>query len=304
MVKTGIILLGFGAPRNMSEVEPFITHIFRGKKPPERVIAEMQERYLALGGTSPYFATTCAQGKLLEELIRKRGQNITVHIGMLHSEPFISDTMDQMIQKGIERIIAITLAPFYSKVSTGAYENEIAKKVKSDPNIRVVYLNHWCHHPFFIESWAQKIARSLQGFSHPADVRLVFTAHSLPSDPPEDAACYDKQYQEAVRLIVDKLAHKKFTVTYQSKGKRPIPWLGPFVEEVIDKLSSKGEEQVLIVPIGFVSDHMETLYDLDIELKNLAKLVKIDLRRISALNDDQKFIQGLAELVLSKGIME
>lgn len=297
--KTGILLLGFGAPLNMAQVGPFITHIFRGKNPPGQVILEMKARYQAIGGSSPYLAATITQGKKLEESLRKLGQHAPVYLGMLHSEPFIADTVDQMVRDGIEQIIGITLAPFYSKVSTGAYQAETEKRVNAYPQIKVDYLDHWHSQPFFIKAWARKITEVLQDFPPGAEVPLIFTAHSLPSDPPDDAACYEKQFQETVQLIINKLAHKKFHLAYQSKGKRPGHWLGPQVEEMLDELSAQGEKQALIAPVGFISDHMETLYDLDIELKKPAKLGKIDLRRTSALNDDHEFIQGLAELVLA-----
>lgn len=298
--KTGVLLLNFGAPERLEEVESFVTHICHGHKPSEHVLKITKEKYSSMGGGSPLTANTRAQARGLEKELKRLGKDYLVYIGMLHSKPFIFDVVRQMVGDGIKRILAISLASFYSEVSTGAYYANVREAVLSCPSdVSVSYGVDWYIHPSFIDAWAKQISCSLKDFSDPDDVNLIFTAHSLPMDPPEDALGYRSQYQVAVGALIEKLPYRKIHLAYQSKGKRPGNWLSPQVEEVIEKLSEEREKSVLVVPIGFVADHLETLYDLDIEIKKQAELGKIDFRRISTFNDHLDFIKILAELVLA-----
>lgn len=170
--------------------------------------------------------------------------------------------------------------------------------------ISVIYGGEWNTQPFFIAAWAEKISQSLKDYSDSREVNLIFTAHSLPVEPIEDALNYQRQFQEAVQAVREKLPYYKSYLAYQSKSQRLGNWLHPQVEEVIEMLSLKGAKQVLAVPIGFAADHLETLYDLDIEVKKQAELRKIHFRRISALNDDPGFIRLLTEMVLKIAPMD
>jgi len=298
--KTGVLLLNFGAPERPEDVEDFVTHICHGLKPPEHVLKSVKEKYSSMGGGSPLIDTTRAQAKGLEIELKRQGRDCPVYIGMLHSPPFIVNVVGQMIEDGIGRILVISLAPFYSKVSTGAYYAGVREAVSSNfSDISVSYGADWHTHPSFIDAWVKQIACSLRDFPQPEEVNLIFTTHSLPMEPAEDALGYQKQYQAAVKEIKEKLPCRKAHFAYQSKGKRQGEWLSPQVEDVIEKLAKEEEKSVLVVPIGFVADHLETLYDLDIEIKKQAELGKMDFRRITTFNDNPGFIKFLAELVLA-----
>ncbi len=298
--KTGVLLINFGAPKKLEEVASFVTHIFNGRKLPEHVLKMTQEKYSLIGGGSPLYAITSAQALRLEEELKKRGRSIPVYIGMLHSKPFISQSVEKMVQEGINKIIALSLAPFYSRVSSGAYYAQVEQmKEKIPSHVSITYGREWYHHPLFIQAWVEKISQALRDDGYGEEVNLIFTTHSLPLNPMEDALVYKRQFQETVKAVGERFPWNKVYPAYQSKGKRPGNWLAPPVEEVIKKLAAQGEKKVLIIPVGFVSDHLETLYDLDIELKKLAEKEGIDFRRIPALNNDSGFIKLLGELVLA-----
>lgn len=300
--KTGVLLLNFGAPESLDQVEAFITHICQGRKLPEQVLEMTKRKYASIGG-SPLISTAEKQAKGLEHELRRHGRGYPVYIGMLHSKPFIADTVEQMVKDGIKRILAVSMAPFYSEVSTGAYYNQVEKSVPdSCSDVNISYAHDWYLHPSFIDAWVRKISQALEQFTHPEEINLIFTTHSLPMEPAADALRYQRQYREAAGAVVNKLSHEKFYLAYQSKGKGLGNWLTPLVEEVIEKLAGAGEKHVLVIPIGFVADHLETLYDLDIEIKKEAAQLKIDFHRTSTFNDDPDFIKFLVELVLA--IME
>ena len=205
-----------------------------------------------------------------------------------------------MVQEGINKIIALSLAPFYSRVSSGAYYAQVEQmKEKIPSHVSITYGREWYHHPLFIQAWVEKISQALRDDGYGEEVNLIFTTHSLPLNPMEDALVYKRQFQESVKELGVRFRWNKVYPAYQSKGKRPGNWLAPPVEEVIKKLAAQGEKKVLIIPVGFVADHLETLYDLDIELKKLAEKEGIDFRRIPALNNDSGFIKLLGELVLA-----
>ncbi|MEL7564397.1 MAG: ferrochelatase [Dehalobacterium sp.] len=299
--KTGVLLMNFGAPERPEDVEAFVTHICHGLKPPDHVLNLVKEKYSLMEGGSPLITTTMAQAKGLELELKRQGKNYPVYIGMLHSPPFIVDVVGQMIENGMERLLAISLAPFYSEVSTGAYYACVREAVANSPSdVSVSYGAEWNTHPSFIDAWVKRISCSLRGFSHPEEVNLIFTTHSLSMEPIEDTSGYQRQYQATVNALKEKLPCGKVHLTYQSKGKRSGKWLSPQVDEVIEKLTKVGEKSVLAVPIGFVADHLETLYDLDIEIKKQAELGGIDFRRITTFNDHPDFIKFLAELVLAR----
>jgi len=298
MDKTGVLLLNFGAPESLAEVEDFVVHILQGQKPPDHLLKLTKEKYEHIGGGSPLNSVTSAQAERLAETLKKQGKNYPVYYGMLHSKPFISQVIGEMVQDGIKRIFAISLAPFDTKVSTGAYYARVEETVRDlSCDVTVLYKGEWSSHASFHNLWAEKVINALKDDDAPGEVNLIFTAHSLPLEPMGDAGRYERQFQETVKAVQSKLPHSKVYFAYQSKGKKPGSWLGPQVEEVIAKLSLEGEERALAVPIGFVSDHLETLYDLDVAAKKHAETMKMKFHRTSALNDDPAFINFLAELV-------
>lgn len=299
--KTGVLLLNFGAPQRLDEVEDFVMHVCQGKKPPDYVLEIIKKRYAFMGGGSPLCATARAQAEGLEGILKKSGQgDCSVYTGMLHSKPFIETAVQQMMKEGINRIFALSMAPFYSQVSTGAYYKEVEKAVKAGfSHVDVVYGPEWHTLPSFIDAWKEKISLAMGDFSCPEQVNLIFTTHSLPLAPRQDAEHYQRQYQTAVEEIIKGLPYDKVYAAYQSKSRGTESWLGPQLEEVLEDLASRGESGVLVVPVGFLVDHLETLYDLDVEMKKKAEILKIDFRRTSTLNDDSHFIKVLAEVVLA-----
>lgn len=298
--KTGVLILNFGAPEKLEDVEAFMTHICHGEKPTEQVLNIVKKKYSSLGGGSPLIQTTKAQAKELELELKRQGKDYSVYVGMLHSPPLIFDVVRQMLEAGIKRILAVSMAPFYSEVSTGAYFSAVKEAIFNNAfEVSVSFGSSWCNHPAFSLAWAKKIAASLENFTDPEEVNLIFTTHSLPMEPLEDALVYQRQYQRVIDAIMENLTHEKVYIAFQSKGMRRGNWLSPSVEDVLEKLIKEGEKTVLLAPVGFVADHMETLYDLDIEIKKQAEKGSIDFHRITTFNAQSDFIKILAEMVLA-----
>ncbi|ATW25700.1 ferrochelatase [Candidatus Formimonas warabiya] len=292
---TGILLLNFGSPHTPEEIEPFLSHILKGKKVPGEMLDKITERYSSIGGSSPLLSITTSQAAGLREELKGQGKDYPVYMGMLHGKPFIKDSVRQMAEEGIDHVVAVSLAPFFSKTSTGAYFQAVREAVEAEQQgIGVSFGKQWHTHPFFIEAVGEKVTAGLKHFSAPEEVTVIFSAHSLSEDDPEDAGCYQKQFQDSVAAVMARVKHGHVFSAFQSKGMKPGKWLGPQVGEIIEMLASQGEKQVLAVPIGFVSDHMETLYDLDIEAKNKAVSLGMGFQRCPALNDSPFLIKALA----------
>lgn len=294
---TGVLLLNFGGPDTMEAVEPFVSNILGGKKVPPMVLEKIKERYKLIGGSSPLVRITEAQAIKLEEELNKTGEKFKVYIGMLHWHPFIYETLEKMAQDGVKKIVVLSLAPFYSRVSTGAYKKAIEEALdKYHFNFELLYVNPWHTEPLYIEAMEERIKEDLEKFRDKEEVQIIFSAHSLPVQHILDGDAYQEQFQEAVQEVVEKLGKVEWYLAYQSKGGGQGEWLGPEVEKVMDNLVLKDKKDVLLVPMGFVSDHVETLYDIDISMKNYAGTLGINFHRCTALNDTPKFIKALANI--------
>jgi ferrochelatase len=295
----GVLLLNFGGPETLEDVEPFLTHILGSGRVSPEMVSAAKKRYHAIGGGSPLLSITKLQTAKLERELNLEGDRYRVYIGMLHAHPFIFDTMKQMASEGVERIFVLTLAPFYSRFSTGAYYTAVKNALEElHYYVPVEFAKPWYSHPLFIQAMAQRINRFLQEQANWEEGYLVFSAHSLPIGSNDgDVELYCRHFQETVELITQKLNHCKYRIAYQSRGGNRGKWLEPDILEVIESLWQEGERHIIIIPAGFVSDHVETLYDLDIDLKSQARNQGIRFQRCPALNDDPFFIQALASII-------
>ncbi len=294
-----LLLLAFGGPRSLDEVEFLLTRLFNGRKPSPEQLDRVKERYRLIGGASPLPEITWGQAKALEKKLNAKGYPFKSYVGMRYAHPLIGETMKEILRDGIKRVIAIPMAPFRSRASTGAYVDEV-NRVQKDLKgaFEISFVEGWYLHPEFLEAIQEKVREGLMEFSPEKrkKVHLIFTAHSLPrsiieSDP------YAREIEASIKGVLEGLEPISWHMAYQSKGGGPEEWAGPDVESVLEDLSKEKIREVLVVPIGFVSDHIEILYDIDILYQEKARLLKMVLKRTPSLNDSERFIEALASIV-------
>ncbi|MDA8441325.1 MAG: ferrochelatase [Peptococcaceae bacterium] len=297
----GILLLTFGGPDCPNAIEPFMTSIMGGRKPPAALLDKMVARYKLIGGgKSPLPEVTAQQATLLEQLLREQGVICKAYVGMLHCPPFIQDALSAMLADGIEHAVAVSLSPHFAQVTTGAYAQAIERAMHTlDAQITVNFAPGCYDYPYFIEALAEKLLTGLEQFP-PAvrsEVDIIFTAHSLPVAHITDGDPYVDQLRTTATALVEALGLTHWHIAFQSKGGGQGEWLGPSVEEVMDNLAAAKRCNVLVSPIGFATDHIETLYDIDVAQRQHAATLGLNFHRAAALNTSPKFIAVLAEVV-------
>jgi len=294
-----LLLLAFGGPRSLDEVEPFLTRLFRGRKPSPERLEKVKERYRLIGGSSPLPEMTWGQAKALGEKLNAKGYPFKSYVGMRYGYPLIEETMREILRDGIRRVFAIPMAPFRSRASTGAYIEEVSQVHKDLGEVfEISFIEGWYLHPLFLKAVREKVQEGLMEFSpeRRKEVHLIFTAHSLPKSIVESDP-YAKEMEESVRAVLEGMEPLPWHIAFQSKGGGPEEWVGPDVESVMEELASQNAKEVLLVPIGFVSDHIEILYDIDIVYRKKAESLGMELKRTASLNYCERFIEALATIV-------
>jgi ferrochelatase len=294
-----LLLLAFGGPRSLDEVEPFLTRLFRGRKPSPGQLERVRERYRLVGGHSPLQEITFKQAKALESSLDSKGYQIKSYVGMRYGHPLIEEVLKKILEDEIHEVIALPMAPFRSRASTGAYIDEVNQIRRNlGEKIEIYFVEGWHLHPLFIESVREKIEEGLTQFT-PKErkrVHLIFSAHSLPSSMIESDP-YVNDMEESVKEVLKRIEPIPWRIAFQSRGMGPEEWIGPDVESVLEELSKRKIREVLVVPIGFVSDHIEILYDIDILYQHKAKLLGIQLKRTPSPNLSKRFIEALTAIV-------
>jgi protoporphyrin/coproporphyrin ferrochelatase len=293
--------MAMGGPDCLENVEPFLLDVRGGRPTSPELIAEIQARYRATGGKSPAVGITQNVAKKLEAQLNQAGcGRYRVYVGLRHWHPFIKDTLAQLLLDDPEHIIGFCMAPQQSSMSTGAYRKKVEEaQVLLNDRHAVSYVGNWNRHPKLIAAIVHNIHEGLRKFT-PAvrsTVTVLFTAHSLPeriiamNDP------YPGEVSGTVAAVTSFLDGQPTGFAYQSQGRSGEQWLGPTVEAIIEELARAGQRHVLVAPIGFLCDHVETLYDIDIELKQLAAGRGIQLERIAMLNDSSAMIETLVDVI-------
>jgi protoporphyrin/coproporphyrin ferrochelatase len=287
---TIVLLMAHGAPRNLDEVEEYVLHIRHGRPLADDQMTAIKERYKLVGG-SPLLDWSFKQAASLEQ----RLESSKVYLGMRHSPPFIKDTIAKMNADGVTSFIAICMAPQFSKMSIGAYEEALKQGIsETQSSMTFTLVRSFARHPKLIRAFASKIRDSLT--KNPSAF-VIFTAHSLPERILQEGDSYDYEVKETASLVAKELSLSDWRFAYQSQGLTSDKWLGPTVESRIDELQQKGIREILIAPIGFVCDHVEILYDIDVMFRNYARERGITLHRSGSLNDSPEFIDLLQDLV-------
>ncbi len=295
--KTAVLLLAHGSPDSPADVPEFMRYITGGRPVPDAVIAEISHRY-SLIGRSPLTDLTMAQA---EGVRSKLG--LPVFVGMRNWRPFIADAVCQMLSTGVDQVIAICLAPQNSSTSVGLYRKAFAAEMK--PEVSVTFVESWHDHPLLIQAFAEKLEPVWCQASDQAGASLpvIFTAHSVPTRTIQAGDPYEQQTKETARLVGRKipgLTPELQHFAFQSQGMSGGPWLGPTVESAILELKKQGHKGVVIAPIGFVCDHVEVLYDVDIGFKEFAAEQGLLMWRPESLNASPTFIAALASLATAQ----
>lgn len=311
-----VILLNMGGPDSLESVEPFLRNLFSdrdiiklGPSFLQNSIASLIirkrlksviEAYTFIGGKSPLLDITIAQAKALEELLNSsrftaHGSRLfKVYVGMRYWHPFIEDTVDHAIRDGSDRIVALSLYPQYSTATTGSSVKKFQEAIKKY-HMDCHCVTSWFNHPLYINALIEKIQQGLKEFDKKPTV--LFSAHSLPKKFVDKGDPYVKEIQGTIEAITKKI-DIDWHLSYQSKT-GPVKWLEPTTEHMLQELSERGVKDLLVVPVSFVSDHIETLYEIDILYKDMAQRLGINLKRTGSLNTSPKFIEALADIVMT-----
>jgi ferrochelatase len=294
-----LLLLAFGGPRSLDEVEAFFTRLFWDRKPSPQQLEKVKERYRLIGGGSPLPEITFKQAQALENSLNIRGDRFKSYVGMRYGQPLIEETLKEILHDGIKDVVAIPMTPFRSRFSTGAYREELNRaNIISEERLKIIFIERWYTHSLFFEAVTKRVEEGLRQFTSEERkrVHLIFTVHSLPesiigNDP------YVQDMSESVEEVLKRIEPLPWHMAFQSKGGGPEKWVGPDVETVLVEINKIGVREVLIIPIGFVSDHIEILYDIDMVYRQKAESLGMILKRTTSLNASDKFIEALTTIV-------
>lgn len=290
---SAVLLVGFGGPESLEEVPPFVESVL-GRVPPDHVTDGAVGRYRAIGGKSPLPATTRRQAELLSDELGRRGQATEVFVGMLHARPTIPAAAAEIIAAGVQDLSVISLAPYRCEVSTDAYEAAVVKAFEGGgPELR--FAADWNLHPGYINALSGMLGEALA--QAPLATPVIFAAHSLPVRMIDQGDPYVDQLVATAAAVGEELGLADWEVAYQSvSAAAREPWLGPSVDEVMARRAASGAGAVMVDPIGFLADHVETLYDNDIEHRARAEALGLDFHRCRCLNDHPGLISTLADV--------
>ena len=300
-----VLVIGFGGPQGPGDIRPFLANVLRGRRiPPER-LEEVIGHYEHFGGVSPLTEITERQARGLEQRLHERGHPLKVYIGMRNWHPLLPDTITQMATDDVRRAIGFICAAHRSYSSCTQYRQNVVDAraevvAAGHPDVSITYVSDWHTCPNFIEANAQHVRAASERL--PVEVRgaarLVFTAHSVPSAM-TGAARYQQQIAESARVVADALGTQDWALVFQSRSGRPDdPWLGPDVNDYLRSAAADGLKAAILVPIGFICDHIEVLYDLDCEAAQVCREVGLPMVRAEAVNDDPLFLDTMCDAVL------
>lgn len=325
-MKPALLVMHYGTPASLDEVLPYYTHIRHGHPPSEEALLDLVERYKAIGGPSLLAHISERQAELIQAGLRKRGIDASLYVGAKHTHPFIEEAIEQMAKDGIEEAVAVVLAPQYSTFSVVAYKRYIdSGREKFAPNMRVEVVERWGTLPRLIEGLAERVSRQLEGWDLD-ETLVIFSAHSLPEKIMAAGDPYVEELLETSRLVAAKIAEERggqkinWTFGFQSASTTGDPWLGPDILEVIEK-AAQGRDlpqprssdsqtsqikegqpfrNIIACTVGFVSDHLEVLYDLGIEARDKCAELSLNFRRVETIGEDAAVMDGVAELAAER----
>ena len=298
-----VFLIAFGGPASPEEIRPFLGRVLRDRPVAPERLEEVVRHYEAVGGRSPLNEITFRQASALGKMLHKSGFSLPVYVGLRHSRPFLRETLDQMTADGVKRALGFILSSHQTEASWERYQKEV-EEARSELGYApaVDYCPGWHSHPLFIEAWADRLRAVLEKILpiRRKTVPVVFTAHSVPIAMASRSP-YVAQIEESCRLVAGHLGQERWSIAYQSRSGRPgEPWLEPDVGMALRTLAFQGATEVVVAPIGFVSDHVEVLYDLDVAARKTAEEMGMRFLRVPSLNDHPIFIRMMADVIKTK----
>lgn len=303
--KMGLLVMAYGTPYKEEDIERYYTHIRHGRKPSKEALEDLEYRYKAIGGISPLAKITEQQAYGLQNHLNEIQDEVEfkAYIGLKHIEPFIEDAVQQMHDDGVEEAVSIVLAPHFSTFSVKSYNGRAKETAEKLGGPNIVSVESWYDEPKFIDYWVKKVKEIYAGMS--AEERdaacLIVSAHSLPEKILQHGDPYPNQLQETADLIAKGAGITAYEVGWQSEGNTPEPWLGPDVQDLTRSLfNDKGYKAFVYIPVGFVSTHLEVLYDNDVECKVVTDEVGASYYRPAMPDAQPEFIDALADVVLKK----
>jgi ferrochelatase len=297
---SAVIAMAYGTPETLAELEPYYTHIRHGRPPTPELLAELCERYEAIGGRSPLLEITGAQAAGLRRALHAAGHDdVEVVLGMKHAPPFIEDSARDLVLAGVEHVVGLVLAPHYSSMSVGAYAERLAAGLGDGPGTpSFAMVRSWATAPGYIGWLAQAVRAALAQLGPAASsAEVVFTAHSLPEIILSAGDPYPDELQATAEAVARAAGLARWSVAWQSAGRTADPWIGPDILEVIPDIAAAGASGVVVCPAGFVADHLEVLYDLDIEAADAARELGLPFARTVSPNADPRLAATLADVV-------
>jgi ferrochelatase len=322
--RQAVLLMAYGSVESLDQVPAYYTHIRHGRPPTPELLEELMDRYRAIGGASPLSGHTERQRAAVEAALHRRDVQVPVYVAMKHIDPFIEDVVARMVGDGVTHIVALALAPHFSTMSVCAYCRAVAEardRVEAAGGGRVTFeiVRDWHAEPRFIRALAIATREALDvlwasgsgdrpsvdwALGRPTDAHTVFTAHSLPLKIQDVGDPYRELLFETAGLVAESaglparsVAPGAWSFAFQSAGRTADPWLGPDLTDHLRELSAAGVTQVVVCPVGFVSDHLEVLYDIDIEARQVADELGMQLERARSMNDDPTFIAAIADVL-------
>lgn len=279
-MKTAVVLMAYGSPSRPEDIRPYFEDI-RGGPVPEAAVEELAERYRRIGG-SPLNEITERQRAALE-----RELGMPVYVGMKHWQPRIAEAAERAVGDGAQRVTGLVLAPHFARMSIGGYHTQLERALAGKAEL-VFIAGYGAYEPFI-----DVVAGRIRG----TDAHVVFTAHSLPERILREGSSYRDELLETSGLVADRAGVESWSFAFQSESATGEPWLGPDILDELERLHAEGFHKVLVAPVGFVADHLEILWDIDVEAREKAAELGLELDRIESLNDDPAFIRVLAALV-------
>ncbi len=299
----GLLVMAYGTPRQLDEVLPYYTHIRHGHPPTSLQLDDLSARYQAIGGISPLTEITQGQASGLEQVLNADGKRpVKVYLGLKHINPFIEDAIKQMHDDGIQEAIGLVLAPHYSTMSIGSYQKIARESVSKLGGPKLWFVDSWHLHPAFLTILAGRVQDALAKFANSDEVMVVFSAHSLPARILSMGDPYEQQLHESGEAVARMLHLLHYSFAWQSAGRTSEPWLGPDILDKLVTLKSEGFTKIISCSQGFVSDHLEVLFDIDIEAMNRAKELEIEFIRTVQMNTDPQFLTALAQVIREREV--
>lgn len=292
----GVLIMAYGGPNSLAEIPGYLADIRQGRPTTPAVLTEITHNYEQIGGKSPLLEISQAQVAAAQAQLDPT--RFRCYLGMRHWSPWIEEVVGQMVEDGISHAVSLVLAPHFSKMSIAKYQDKIAEGLAMyRGSITFNHIASYHDAPLLIEAFANRVQAGLNRWpeAEQGQVHVIFSAHSLPSRILKMGDPYDQQVRETARLVAAKagLPENRWSWSYQSAGRSPEPWLGPQIQEHIPALAERGIKNIISVPVGFVCDHVEILYDIDIQAQAVARSLGVRLERPPALNTDPLFIETL-----------